>query len=381
MIRERIAEKIMVPVYKPYLPVLVKNYARDAINSGWISSKGIYVQLAEKKLRELFGYKYVILTSNGTTAMHLVAKALKYKHPNINSLYVPNNVYVAAWNAFLYDKDHYTLIPFDANLDTWCFDINSYKEYIENFGLQSKTHAMLVVHNISGIVNIPKLKRDYPELIIAEDNCEGFLGKHEGKYTGTESLCSAISFFGNKSVTAGEGGAFITNDEDIYLYIDRLHNQGLSQKRFIHNVLGYNYRMTNLQAAILFGQLMCIKDIVKKKKSLFDYYRSELKSEDIEFQIPEEGCDLSNWMFGFRIHKQISYDKAELFFNDRGIEIRPMFYPINKHEYLKNITGIMDIATRLNKECILLPSYPDISEKDREKVVSVTKKYIEEIKK
>ena len=116
----------------------------------------------------------------------------------------------------------------------------------------------MIVHNIGNVIDVPMLKNRFPNTIFIEDNCEGFLGKYGDKYTGTDSFASSISFFGNKTLTSGEGGAFITNDCDVFEYINKIKSQGQSNEKFIHDVLGYNYRMTNVQAAILLGQLECI---------------------------------------------------------------------------------------------------------------------------
>lgn len=238
----------MIPIYKPYFTEQNLKYAHDAINSGWVSSQGEYLDLAKNKLKDLLETKRVILTSNGTTATHLLALALKYKYPHIKKIIVPNNVYVAAWNSFLFDKE-YELVPIDADLETWNFDLDKLESVID------ETSAVLIVHNIGNIINVPKLKERFPNTVFLEDNCEGFLGKYDNKYTGTESFASSVSFFGNKTLTSGEGGAFITNDDDVFEHINKVKSQGQSNEKFIHDVLGYNYRMTNVQAAILYGQL------------------------------------------------------------------------------------------------------------------------------
>ena len=239
----------MIPIYKPYFTEQNLKHAYNAISSGWVSSQGEYLDLAKNKLKEILGCKYLILTNNGTTATHLLAIALKFKYPHITKIIVPNNVYVAAWNSFLYDKN-YELIPIDANLDTWNFDLSKIEEKLD------KNTAILIVHNVGNVVNVPQLKKQFPNTIVLEDNCEGFLGKYEDKYTGTESFASSISFFGNKTLTSGEGGAFITNDDEVFEFINTAKNQGQSEVKFIHNQLGYNYRMTNVQAAILYGQIL-----------------------------------------------------------------------------------------------------------------------------
>jgi perosamine synthetase len=347
----------MIPIYKPYFTKENLKYAHNAIDSGWISSQGEFLDYSKNEIKKIFGNSKVILTNNGTTATHLLAIALKYKHPNINKIIVPNNVYVAAWNCFLYDKN-YKLIPVDSNLDTWNMDTSKIDDLID------ENTAILVVHNIGNVVNVPLLQQRFPKTIILEDNCEGFLGKYENSYTGTKSFASSISFFGNKTITSGEGGAFITNDEELFEYINVVKNQGQSDKKFIHNVLGYNYRMTNIQAALLYGQLKDIDTIVEKKQKIFDLYKKELQTiEEISLQKEETNTTHSNWMFGIRFHNFSLKNKKEieLFLFESGIDTRPMFYDINSHRHLSNIQNKTTNSTLLQSQCIILPSFPDLS--------------------
>ena len=238
-----------IPVYVPYFTKESLRYAHDALDSGWFSSKGMYLGLLEAKLKEFFNIKYVLLTNTGTAALHLIIKSLRKFFPELDTVLVPNNVYVAAWNVFYFNSQHYTLKNLDTNLDTWNFNIWENENIIYNYDI------VLAVHNLGNIINIPKLSRKFPHAIFIEDNCEGFGGMYEEKYSGTKSLASAISFFGNKNVTSGEGGALLTNSEDVYNYSRLLWGQGQSNKKFIHLEVGYNYRMTNIEAAILLGQI------------------------------------------------------------------------------------------------------------------------------
>lgn len=121
------------------------------------------------------------------------ALSLKYKYPHIKII-VPNNVYVCAWNSFLFDKE-YELVPIDADINTWNFDLDKLESVID------ETSAVLIVHNIGNIINVPNLKKRFPNTIFLEDNCEGFLGKYNDKYTGTESFIFSF-FFGNKTLTS-----------------------------------------------------------------------------------------------------------------------------------------------------------------------------------
>ncbi len=361
----------MIPVYKPFFTKKSLSYAHDALDSTWISSQGKYIDLATEKLKEILNVKNLLLVNNGTSATHLVAKALHKKYPQIKNIIAPNNVYVAAWNSFLFDKN-YKIQTIDANLNTW----NIEESKIKN----KKDHALLVVHNLGNIINVPNLKEKYPDLIYVEDNCEGLFGKYNNKYSGTESFASSISFFGNKNITSGEGGAVIINDDDIFQYIKCAHGQGQSSKRFIHSELGYNYRITNVQAAILLGQLEILDEILEKKKNIFFKYKKELSSIDnIMLQEESKNTSHSNWMLGIRIAGNVSYEKVELFFKSKGIEIRPMFYPASTHHHLLNNNKIKlnsEVNAKiLNKECIILPSFPDLSNSEINYIIESVKDY------
>lgn len=372
----------MIPIYKPYLPATSLSYAHDALDSSWISSQGKYLFLFQEKLQEILNIKYVLPLNNGTSATHLVAKCLsKTLNSSINKrIIVPNNVYVAAWNSFLFDSE-YQLIPVETDLNTWNYDLQKLDDAI----IMYPSASVLIVHNIGNIINVPELQKKYPGVYFVEDNCEGFLGKYNDQYSGTSCLASSISFFGNKNITSGEGGAFLTNDENLYLFAKCVQGQGQSSKRFIHNELGYNYRMTNIQAAILCGQLDVLTFILQLKQDIFDNYRKAFfDREDVLIQSISSNTTHSNWMFGIRIPGNLSYEAAELYFKKNGIEIRPMFYSIFTHQHLKNNPDILGIncanADLLNKECFILPSYPELTEDEQQHIIKVVNDYVKGMK-
>lgn len=348
----------MIPAYKPYLPPRALEYAHEALASGDLAQGG-YKKIAAEHLAALLGIKHVILTCNGTAATHLIFKALKFRHPQIERVIFPNNVYVAAWNAALFDEHDWDLIALDADLRTW----NAAYETAEQFAPMDETTAFVIVHNIGNPVNVPALKRKFPRCVFVEDNCEGLFGRYEQSHTGTASLCASLSFYGNKTITCGEGGAFITNDTELYEWINRVHSQGQTEKKFIHDVVAYNYRMSNLQAAILVGQLSVISEILHRKSFIFNLYRLYLsRAKKIQFQVTEPDVEHSRWMFGVRIGGTESYDAAAQWFAQRDIETRPIFYPITDHKHLSRFhptaTGN---ARRLSNECVILPSYPSLN--------------------
>ena len=369
----------MIPIYQPFLPPGSLEYAKDALDSTWISSHGKYIDLATEKLQEILGIKHVLLVNNGTAAVHLLSRAVGYRYPQIYKLIIPNNVYVAAINGFIFDR-RFMFKPCDADLLTWNYNLDLLEKLID---WENDGHVgVLVVHNLGNIINVPRLARKYPNVVFVEDNCEGLFGTYEGQQSGTACFASAISFFGNKNITCGEGGAFITNDTDIFEYVKCLHGQGQSSKKFVHNELGYNYRMTNIQAAILLGQIELINEIKQKKLEIFEKYRKAIHGRDDVFcQKSEEDTNPANWMFGVRITKSNSnYEYAEKFFNDNGIEIRPMFYPLSTHKHLFNEIRILpskeDIAVKLNQECFILPSHPNLTKDEVQHILNTLFVYL-----
>lgn len=350
----------LIPVYKPYLTKDNTRFAHEAIDSGWISSNdhGKYKELCEEFLKQYLGVKYVLLTSNGTTALHLVAKALKHLKPAVTNVYVPSSAYVAAWNMF----DEFNLIPLDSDEHTWNADFSTVKD--------DESNAILVVHNIGNPVNVPELKRRFPKCTILEDACEAFGGMYEGYKTGSQSLASVFSFYGNKTITSGEGGALVTNDKDVYEFCKLLHGQGQSNKKFIHSTLGYNYRMTNVQAALLYGQLQDVGEIFTKKKAIWAAYDKAFSSNRrILLQKVDDNCTPSYWLYGIRLLNEKDYETLRFSFIFESIETRPMFYPINHHGHYSHIQEKFVVSERLAKECAILPSYPEMTTEEIERVV------------
>ena len=370
----------MIPIYKPYLEKY-KNSAIEAINSEWISNHGMYVDLAADKLKNILDVKYCVLLNNGTSATHCLFKALKFKHPEISKIYIPNNVFVSPWNCALleYKEDMFEVM----DLNEHTMNINTDEEYIMQL---EKNSAMLIVHNLGIIVNVPRLKRLRPDIIFIEDNCEGIFGKYENIYSGTStsSIASAVSFYGNKTITTGEGGAFFTNDLDIYKYIKTYYSHGMSQERYIHNILGTNYRMTNVQAALLYDQLNDINHILELKMKIFQYYNRLFnkliisnQNNKIRFLVTELNTQESNWMYTIII-KDIKYSDFERYMNDKNIQIRPIFYDIHRHEHLKNIKKMsnQEFTNTITENGIMLPSYPELTKTEQEYIVLCIEEYM-----
>jgi perosamine synthetase len=367
----------MISIYEPCINKYKKS-ALKAISDGWISNHGAFVELANNKLKEITGSKFSILMCNGTCATHCLFLALKFKHPNINTIYVPNNCYVAAWNAVLmeYQIDNLHVMKMDEKSWNICID----EEYLLSLEQNS---AMLIVHNVGNIINVPRLKKIRPDIIFIEDNCEGMFGKYDNIYSGMSDdvLCSSCSFYGNKIITTGEGGAFFTQHKDIFDYINLVYSQGMSEIKYLHKNHAYNYRMTNLQSAFLYDQLNDIDNILNNKYKVFDNYNILLTDLVNSNKVNLIDCDSNTiyapWIYTLRIQENTkSVTETMDFFKKENIDIRPFFYPINCHEHLKTIQNNDEISYTLNKEIIMIPSSPNITIECQQKVVNAIYKFV-----
>jgi perosamine synthetase len=367
----------MISIYNPDINKYKKS-AIDAIESGWISNHGKYVEKSTTVLQDLLNAKHIILMANGTCATHCLFISLKYLYPEISTIYVPNNCYIAAINCVLmeYQMENIEIMKMDE--DTW--NIQTDEEYILSL---KQNAAVLIVHNLGNIINVPRLKTIRPDLIFLEDNCEGLFGKYDGIYSGTSesTLCSSVSFYGNKIITTGEGGAFYTNNTKLYQHIKKVYSQGMSQTRYLHDVHAYNYRMTNIEAAFLYDQLNDISNILINKRELFERYEILLKplinGGKIKLFKKESNTESADWIFALRIiGNNKTIDETYDFFKSNGIDTRPFFYPVYKNGHFTEKNNSDTVSEILNKEIIMIPSSPSITIEEQRKVIQIIDKFI-----
>lgn len=366
----------MIPIYEPYIEKY-KRSAELAINENWISNYGVNVTNSEEKMKEILKVKYCILMNNGTSATHSLLLSLKYKFPNINKIYIPNNVFIAPWNCVYREFEKGKIEVMKINSDT--MNIDTSEDYLNSLEQNS---CIFIVHNLGNIVNVPRIKRIRPDIIIIEDNCEGIFGKYEDNYSGSykDSLCSAVSFYANKTLTTGEGGAFLTNDISIYNYISSIHSHGMTNERYIHDKLAYNYRMTNIQAGFLYDQLSDLEHILNLKKIIFNNYdiflENLIHTNKIKKLKSENNTCGSNWMYCIIIqNNKFNFNKFETFMNNKLVQIRPFFYDIRKHLHFKDVNvnyQEIDISNR----GVMLPSFPSLNIEKQEYICNCIKEYL-----
>jgi len=353
----------------PMYDVLMKSRicVQEALDSGWISSRGKFLDRAQKELEALFKVKHVLLVSNGTCATHCLFIALKERYPNITKIYVPNNVYVAAINSALFEYPLEVLEVLRINPDT--LNIETDEWYFESL---EKDAVVLIVHNVGNIINVPRLKSIRPDLIFLEDACEAFGGSYEGLPAGSfeGTLCSSMSFFANKTITGGELGCVMTNDSNVHQFLSRKINQGNTSVKYVHDIVAYNYRATNLAAGVLCDQLIDLPEILSKKKKIFDTYGKVFP------RTQEPKVENANWIMPVYIKGNPSFEAVEAFFKARAIDIRPMFYPLNAHAHLRDIKiHSNEIAEKVNREWIMIPSFPNLSTQEVEYIIFTIQEY------
>ncbi len=249
-------------------------YVTDAVSSSWISSNGKYIDLFENEFANYLGVKHAIAVSNGTVAIHLALLALNIGKGD--EVIVPNLTYIATANAVSYVNA--TPVFADSEADTW----NINPECIEKL-ITPKTKAIIPVHLYGNPCNMDKIATiaKNHNLYIIEDAAEAIGSQYHGKKTGSFGLISTFSFYGNKTITTGEGGMVATNDDELASKIRLFKGQGMSfTKRYWFDVIGYNYRMTNMQAAIGHAQMERINDLVNAKRQNARHYNRFLNDID-----------------------------------------------------------------------------------------------------
>lgn len=346
---------IRIPVYKPSLDGNELKYLQDCLKSTWISSKGKYLSEFEKKFANNIGVKYATATSNGTAALHLALLALGIGQGD--EVIVPTLTYVASVNAIRYTGA--TPVFVDSLEGTWQMN----PEEIQ-YKITPRTRAIMAVHlygypcNMDAISSITRKHR----LLLVEDCAEAIGAQYKNCPVGNFGHIAAFSFYGNKTITTGEGGMVVTSDSSLYERVVLYKSQGVDQERqYWHNVVGYNYRMTNLCAAIGLAQLEQIDTFIEQKRHLAQWYREGLKGLPVQLQQEEKDFFHSYWMCSIIVPHQSQRDHLLNYLYERGIEARPFFCPIHLMPMYKSQDEHYPIAEALSARGINLPSWPGLS--------------------
>jgi len=307
--------------------------------------------------------------ANGTVALHLALEALGIKPGD--EVIVPALTFIATANAVKYVGAKPVFI--DSEPRTWNIDPERIKEKITK-----KTKAIMPVHLYGhpcdmGIINEIAEKHD---LKVIEDAAEAHGAEYKGKKVGSLSDVSCFSFYGNKILTTGEGGMCLTNDEKIAEKIEQLKDHGMSkERRYYHPQLGYNYRLTNIQAAIGLAQLERIEQTIDTKRRNAKTYNSLLKNvKGITLPVEEPWAKNVYWMYSILVERGYKLRRDELIgkLKKEGIDTRPFFIPLHKMPYLDE--GLkFPIAEELGEKGINLPSSVKLTKEQIEEITSFIK--------
>jgi len=316
----------MIPVAEPALIGNEKNYVLDCIESTWISSNGLYIERFEQAFAEFCGVNYAISITNGTAALHtaLLASGLGTG----DEVIVPTLTYISTANAVRFCGA--TPIFIDCEPGTW----NINPKLIE-YKITSKTKCIIPVHLFGHPVDmepICDLARRY-DLFVIEDAAEAHGAEYKGQKVGSIGDAAIFSFYGNKIITTGEGGMIVTNDEALALRARQLKGQGQDfSKRYWFPIIGFNYRMTNIQAAIGLAQLENADWHIARRREVASWYKERLSGvESVCIQSELPYAKNVYWMNSLVLKPSSRIGRTELIeaLASRGIETRPFFFPIH----------------------------------------------------
>lgn len=343
-------------------------YVTDCIRSSWISSKGEYINRFEEEFSKYCGAKCGVTTTSGTTALHLAVVCLGIG--NDDEVIIPTFTMIATANAVVYTGAKPVLI--DSEPYSWNMDVNKIEEKITE-----KTKAIMVVHTYGHPVDmdpILKLAEDYG-LYVIEDAAEAHGAEYKGKRVGALGDVGCFSFYANKMITTGEGGMIVTNNDELAGKARLLKDQAFEkEKRFWHRFIGFNYGMTNLQAAVGLAQMEKIDQFVKTRRQNAHLYNSLLKNIDgITLPFEAEWAKNVYWMYSVLIDPSFGLNREELmgFLRETGVETRSFFYPIHTQPvYTQKYRGeSYPVAEELSRKGINLPSGNTLEKDQIEHVV------------
>ena len=355
----------MIPIAEPSLGKEELNNVIEAVKSSWISSKGRFISEFEERFAQYCGVKYGVAVSSGTTALHLALRVLGIKEGD--EVIVPDLTFVATANAVRYCNAKPVFVDSDPRY--WCID----PEKIEGV-ITKKTKAIIPVHlyghpcDMDSILKIAKTHNLY----VVEDCAEAHGAEYKGKRVGSFGDINCFSFYGNKMITTGEGGMCITNSKELADKMRILKNHGMNpKKRYWYDVIGFNYRMTNLQAAIGLAQLEKLDKFIAKKRRIAKWYSQELKDLErknfikLHPKMPWAKCVY--WMYSILIEDGFGTKRDDLakILEEKEIDTRPLFYPIHiMPPYKKDNIKNLPIAERLGNFGLNLPSSVKLAQRD-----------------
>ncbi len=356
----------LIPVSQPSISQREIDYVNDAVRSGWVSSLGRYIDEFESRFARYCGTRYALTVSNGTTALHLALMAAGIKSGD--EVIVPDLTFIATANSVAYIGATPVLVDVDA--DTLCISPAAIERAIT-----PRTRAIIPVHLYGHPADMDLINAiaEKHGLLVVEDAAEAHGAEYRGRRVGSLGMCGVFSFYGNKVITSGEGGMITTDDESLYRTAKRLRDHAMSPtRRYWHEEIGYNYRMTNMQAALGLAQLERIDEFLSKRREIMGWYRDRLSTQT-KLRLNRDASWAKNayWIVCVEV-EDLSDDLRQSLMaalRERGVDSRPYFYPVSDMPvYPDADTPVAHHHSRIG---INLPTYFDLSEHDVNQVCEV----------
>ena len=348
-----------IPVSAPTLVGNEKRYVMDCLESNWISARGKYVEQFESAFAEFCGVKHGVSCANGTVALHLALLALGIGPGD--EVIVPTLTFVATANAVRYCGA--TPVFVDCESETWNIDPGLIESRIT-----SKTKAIIVVHLYGHPVDMDAVMSlaDRYRLFVVEDAAEAHGAIYRGRVVGSIGHIGTFSFFGNKVISTGEGGMVTTNDQELARVMRQLKEQGMDpNRRYWYPVVGYNYRMTNITAAIGLAQVEKIEWHIQRRIELARWYQENLRSvPGLSWQAEKPQTRHVFQFFTIVMNGEVAQAREEVIAHlaSRGIEGRPVVYPMHTlPPYRDSVHGQrFPVSERIASRGINLPTFASL---------------------
>jgi len=344
--------KDFIPISQPSITQKEIDYVTDAV-------RGKYINMFEQKFAEFCGVKHAVTTSNGTAAIHLVLEVLGIKEGD--EVIIPDLTFVATANAVKYTGATPVLVDIDP------YNLCISPESIEK-AITDKTKVIMPVHlygHPADMESINKIAEKH-NLLVIEDAAEAHGASIKGKKVGGWGICGTFSFYGNKNITSGEGGMITTNDQNLYERCMFLRDHAMSKdKRYWHDEVGFNYRMTNLQAALGYAQLERVNELLLKKKQIFKMYEKHLVDQPkIKLNRTNDWAENTFWQICVEIEGYDLKMRDELMMKlkEKSVDSRPYFYPMSDMPMYKSADT--PVTHDVYQRGICLPTYFDLSDND-----------------
>lgn len=371
----------MISVNTPLLDGNEKKYLIKCIDSGWISSDGPFVNKFEKKFSKYIGKKFSSSVSSGTAALEIAFRSINLKKND--EVILPTFSIISCLLPILRNGAKPIFVDCDEN--TWNMNVESIEKKITK-----KTKAVLAVHIYGLPANILEIKKitNKNKIFLIEDAAEAHGIEINGKKCGSFGDIGIFSFYANKHITSGEGGMVVTDNLKLFKKINYFKNLcfGKNEQRFVHREEGWNFRMSNLQAAVGLAQLEKINKTIKIKKKIGEIYNKYLsKFNNKIIKLPEKFFLKSNnhyWVYGIVLNPKYKITAAKIIkkLKLRGIATRPFFFPLHKQPLLKKykfkIKDTFPNAEKISKYGFYLPSGVGLTIKELRKVIKIFKEII-----